>query len=128
MLLLGIGLSALWPQALAWALGLLAAEYLLSLYVRDVQLDLAAPIYGGLLLLLGELGHASLQARESATLRRRPAPTAIVLLGSAAAGYALILIAALPVAGSAALTALGALAAVAAVGLVAWGARRMLAS
>jgi len=112
------------PGALAWALGLLAVEYLATLELRDAAFDVAAPGYGAALFLCAELGWLGLEARRGGGLwPGRAVVVALLALVGAALGAALLLLAAAPVAGGVVLTGLGVAAAVAIAACLAWLAR-----
>jgi hypothetical protein len=114
-----------WPGALAWALGLLGVEYLVSLEVRGTPLDLAAPAYAAGWFLCAELGWLGLEARRGGRpwLGRTVAIGALALVG-AGLGAVLLLASAVPLAGGALLTGLGVAAAVAVAACLAWLGRR----
>jgi hypothetical protein len=124
ILLYLVALVAVWPGALTWALGLLAAEYLLALELRGAQLDLTAPAYAAALFLCAELGWLGLEARRGGRpwLGRSFAIGVLTLLG-AGLGWLLLLVAAIPLPGGALLTALGVAAAAAVAACLAWLAR-----
>lgn len=112
------------PGALAWALGLLAVEYLAALELRDAAFDVAAPGYGVALFLCAELGWLGLEARGGGGLwPGRAIVVALLALVGAALGAVLLLLAAAPVAGGVVLTGLGVAAAVAIAACLAWLAR-----
>ncbi len=119
LVLMVVGLSALAPSAIAYSLGLVAAEYLAGLALQGVRLDLSAPLYAAGLYLAGELAYASLEARRPGGLGglRFGLGVCLVAAAGASAGYLLVLLTLLPVAGGLVLTALGAAAAVGAAGL-----------
>jgi len=112
------------PGALAWALGLLAIEYLATLELRGASVDVAAPGYGAALFLCAELGWLGLEAKDGGRLwtGRAVAVVLLALLGGAL-GAVLLLLAAAPLAGGVVLTALGVAAAVAIAACLAWLAR-----
>lgn len=115
------GVVGFWPDALAPAAVLLGAEYLASLALRGAGLNLGAPVYAAALFLCAELGWL---ARESAGgAPPRPArllASAALALAAAGLGWAILALAAVPLAGGLALTALGVVAAVAAGLVLAW--------
>lgn len=121
-----LGASGLAPAAVAYSLALLGAEYLAGLAARGARLDLAAPVYGALLFLAGELAYAALDARRPAGAggARRALPVLAVTAAGALAGYGLLALALAPVAGGLALTGAGAAAAVGAAVLAGRLARR----
>lgn len=124
LLLCAVGLGAVWPAALTAAVGLLAAEYVLSLYLRGTRLDLAAPVYGGCLFAWAELSWLVIdgQGGESRWLARWFAVAGLAL-AAAALGWAFLIVSALPLAGSLAVTAVGVAATVAVALGVRWLAR-----
>lgn len=129
LLLLTLGLTALWPPGLAWSAVPPALAYLAALYSGSAGLDPAAPAVGVGLLLMVELGALSLELDGRLKVEARPAGMRLGLLGavglvSLLAGSALLSLAALPVRGGVALTALGLAAAVGVLGIFAALARR----
>ena len=113
------------PSVLAWAVGLLAIEYLAALELRGAGLDVAAPAYSAALFLCAELGWLGLEARRGGRLwPGRAVGVALVALAGAAVGALVLLLAAVQIAGGAALTGLGVAAAVTVAGCLAWLARR----
>lgn len=113
------------PSLLAWALGLLAIEYLAALELRGAGLDVVAPLYSAVLFLCAELGWLGLEARRGGRLwASRGVGIAVVALAGGAVGTLVLLLAAVQIAGGAALTGLGVAAAVAVAGSLAWLARR----
>jgi hypothetical protein len=122
--LYGVALAGLWPGALSWALGLLAAEYVLALALRRAPPDLAAPLYAAAFFLCAELGWLGIERRGGggAWLARGFAICLLTVLGMGL-GSVLLLASALPLRGSLAVTALGVAAAAAAAACVAWLAR-----
>jgi len=112
------------PGVLAWALGLLAIEYLATLGLRGAAVDVAAPGYAAALFLCAELGWLGLEARTGGRLwpGRAVAVALLALLGAVLGGL-LLLLAAAPLAGGVVLTGLGAAAAVAIAACLAWLAR-----
>jgi len=125
LLLYLFAVGGLWPGGLGVAVGLLAAEYLASLYVRGVQLDVTAPIYAACLFVCGELGWLGVDGGAGSP--RWPArwfATAGLALAGAALGWVLVIVATVPLAGGLVVTALGVAAALAAATTVAWLARR----
>jgi hypothetical protein len=119
-----VALAGIWPGGLSGAIGLLAAEYLASLYLRGVHLDVAAPAYGAALFVCAELGWLAAERREggSAWLARWFAIAGLAL-AAAALGWAALIAATAPLAGGLAVTALGVVAALAAAAGLAWLAR-----
>jgi len=124
LLLWAVGLGLIWPAALTAAVGLLAAEYLLSLYLEGTRLDLAAPVYGGCLFAWAELSWLVIdgQGGDSRWLARW-FTVAGLALAAAALGWAFLIVSALPLAGSLAITAVGVAATVAVALGVRWLAR-----
>jgi len=113
------------PSLLAWALGLLAIEYLAALELRGAGLDVGAPLYSAALFLCAELGWLGLEARRGGRLwPGRAVGVALVALAGAAVGTLVLLLAGIRIAGGAALTGVGVAAAVAVAGCLAWLARR----
>ena len=113
------------PSLLAWALGLLAIEYLAALELRGAGLDVVAPLYSAALFLCAELGWLGLEARRGGRLwAGRAVGIAVVALAGGTVGTLVLLLAAVQIAGGAALTGLGVAAAVAVAGCIAWLARR----
>ena len=112
------------PGVLAWALGLLAIEYLATLGLRGGAVDVAAPGYAAALFLCAELGWLGLEARTGGRLwpGRAVAVALLALLGAVLGGL-LLLLAAAPLAGGVVLTGLGVAAAVAIAACLAWLAR-----
>ena len=117
----------LWPGLLPWALGLLALEYVGSLYARDIALDVAAPLYGAALFCCAELGWLSLERRQGQGMWPARALGAIAVgLGGTAVGWLALLTPVLPLAGGLQLTAAGVLAAVAIAATAAWAAAGLI--
>jgi hypothetical protein len=119
-----MALLGLWRGLLGVAIGLLALEYLASVYLRGGGLDLLSPAYAAALFVCAELGWLSLEAAGG----RRSWPgrvLAIAALAPAGAGlgFALLLTALLPLPGGAVLTSGGVLAAVGVAAVLAWLAR-----
>lgn len=117
-----------WEQLVPWALGILGAEYAVSLFVRGGGTANSAPLVGAGLLLLGELLAWSLSLRtrmheEPPVLLLRLAAIGAAVTASVAVGTLLVALAATDVGGSAGWTALGTAAAVGAVALVTRAAR-----
>lgn len=112
VILFGAALALGQARFVPWALGLVAVEFVVSLYVRDVRLDLVAALYGAGLLLAGELADWSfelgLPSYDDPGLKRRRA-LAIVALVAAAGGVGAIAAyaAQAPTAGGLALAAVG---------------------
>jgi hypothetical protein len=124
LLLCAVGVAGVWPAALTAAVGLLATEYLVSLYLKGVRLDLAAPVYAGCLFAWAELSWLVVegQVAERWWLARWLAVAGLAP-SAAALGWAVLIVAALPIAGGLALTALGVVAALAVAAGVRWLAR-----
>jgi len=119
------GLAMPWPGALPWALGLLGVEYLVSLEVRAAPLDASAPAYAVAFLLCAETGWLGLEVRRGGRpWFGRVAAIAGLALAGGALGALLLLVAATPLPGGAALTGLGVAAAVAIAACLAWLGRR----
>jgi hypothetical protein len=108
-----MAVGGLWPGALGGAVGLLAAEYLASVYLRGGHLDLTAPAYGACLFVWAELGWIAVEGHRGAGwwYTRWFAIAGLALAGSAL-GWGLLIVAALPVAGGLGITAMGVAAAV----------------
>ena len=112
------------PGALAWSLGLLAIEYLVTLALTADRLDVGAPAYAAVFFLCAELGWVGLEARRGRRLwPGRAVAMALLALAGAALGAVLLFSAAFELAGGAALTGLGVAAAVAVAACLAWLAR-----
>ncbi len=112
-------------QALAVAaIGLLIAEYLLSLTLAGSGIDPGAVIYGGGLLLAGEMAALSVDRAppapkpEAAVSSRRLIALGVALLAGMAAGGAGLATAALPMPGGIAVTMVGVSAAVGILALI----------
>jgi hypothetical protein len=77
VILFGAALALVQARLVPWALGLVAVEFMISLYVRDVRLDVIAALYGAGLLLAAELADWSfelgLPSRDDAGLKTRRA-------------------------------------------------------
>ncbi|MDQ6772608.1 MAG: hypothetical protein M3024_06425 [Candidatus Dormibacteraeota bacterium] len=115
-----LGLSALWPAALLLATACLGLELTTALLLRGEGLDLLAPFFGAGLFAASELGWASLEPAAGAGTVR-PLATVLLLAGAgAAAGWALLALAALPLPGGEALTAVGVVAVMVAAAALAW--------
>lgn len=113
------------PGALAWALGMLAIEYVISLELRGPRLDVAAPGYAAAFFLCAELGWLGLEARRGGRLwLGRAVAVAVLALAGAALGSLLLLLAAVPLPGGAAVTGLGVAGAVGVAACLAWLAQR----
>jgi hypothetical protein len=117
--------GGLWPGGLAWAVGLLAVEYLAALELRGARLDVAAPAYAGALFLCAELGWLGLEARAGGRpwLGRAFAIGVLALAGSGL-GLLLLLAATVSLAGGPLLTGVGVAAACGVAVCLAWLARR----
>ena len=112
-----------WEQLVPWSLGVLGAEYAISLFIRGGGSEDAAPLYGAGLLLLGELVAWSLAVRtrmreEPAVLLLRLGTIVAAVAGSTALGTILLGLATLDSGGGLAWTTVGTAAAVVAVALV----------
>jgi len=118
-------LAVPWAPALPWALGLLALEYVTWLALRGAPLDATAPVYAAAFFLCAELGWLGLEARSGGRpWLGRAVAVGLVTLAGTALGAALLLMAALPVAGGPPLTGLGVAAAIAVTAALAWLGRR----
>jgi hypothetical protein len=129
VLLTVVAASGVWVAAVAWALGLLGLEYTGSLYLAGEGLGVATPLYGALLLLVGELVYLAGQlevhvAAGEPLVRRRLALTGAVLLLSLVAGSLLLALGLVPLEAGVPLTALGMAAAIAALAMIVAVARR----
>ena len=124
LLVYAVALAGIWPGGRSAAIGLLAAEYLASLYLRGIQLDVAAPAYGAALFVCAEMGWLAAEGRGggSAWLARWFAIAGLAL-AAAALGWTVLIMATLPLAGGPAITALGVVATLAAAAGLAWLAR-----
>lgn len=128
--LLGASLALGWPVGIPWALGILGAEFVASLYAGAGSSVFAAAIYGSALLVMAEISYWSLDLRtrsddEAGLARRRLLAILTLVAASLGAGAIGIVVARLPVAGSLALTAVGTGAAAAALLLAAALARKI---
>lgn len=113
------------PGALAWALGILAIEYVISLELRGPTLDVAAPGYAAAFFLCAELGWLGLEARRGGRLwLGRAVAVGVLALTGAALGSLLLVLAAVPLPGGAAVTGLGVAGAVGVAACLAWLAQR----
>lgn len=127
--LLGAGLALRVPVAIPVAVALLGLEYVAVLGFEGDALDARAPLVGGALLAVAELGYWSLELHgaiidEAGTYLRRAALLAALLLGVVGLGVLLLALVEAVSAGGAAIDLLGAVAAVAALALVALAAHR----
>jgi hypothetical protein len=124
LLLYAAALAGVWPGGLTVAIGLLAAEYLASLYLRGIRLDVVAPVYAATQFVCAELGWLAAEERGGGLgwLERWFGIAGLALAG-AALGWVALIAATLPLAGGLAVTALGVLAALAAALGLAWLAR-----
>jgi hypothetical protein len=118
--------AAAWRSAalVPTAVGVLVAEYVLSLYHRPGPVDARAPLFAAGYLLLAELAYWSTEASglvrdERAVLGERLTVLAALALGAMALGALVLLAAALPIAGPVARLALGITAAIVTVALIA---------
>jgi hypothetical protein len=119
---LALGIALRFSLAIPWAVALTAAGYVLVREHRSA-VDGFAAVVGALLLLAAELATWSIEhdARiheERPLVVRRAATIAVVVAGSALAGFVLVGAAALSTSAGLALTAVGVAAAVAAVGVI----------
>jgi hypothetical protein len=119
-----MALVGLWRGLLGVAAALLALEYLASVYLRGGGLDLLSPVYAAALFFCVELGWLALEAGQGrrAWAGRVLAIAALALAGTGV-GFALLLVALLPLPGGAVLTAGGVVAAVGVAAALAWLAR-----
>jgi hypothetical protein len=110
----------LWPGGQPLALALLAIEYVLSLYLREVRLDLLAPLYAAGLFVCAELGWLTLESpRQRGQWRAPGLVVALIGAGGLGVGAVLLAVALLPVSEGWALTLAGVLAAVVMAGVLA---------
>jgi hypothetical protein len=124
LLLYAVALVGVWPGGLSGAIGLLAAEYLASLYLRGIRLDVVAPAYAAAQLVCAELGWLAAEERAGGLgWIARWFAIAGLALAAAALGWVVLIAATLPLAGGLAVTALGVVAALAAALGLAWLAR-----
>jgi hypothetical protein len=124
LLLAAVGVVGLWPGALSVAVGLLAAEYLVSLFLHGARLDVTAPAYGACLFVFAELGWLAIDGRGGGS--RWPTRwfgVAGLALAAAGLGWALLILSALPMAGGLAVTTLGVVAALVLAVSLGWLAR-----
>jgi len=125
LLLYALALALPWPGALAWALGLLAVEYLVALELRSAPVDATAPAHAAAWFLCAEAGWIGLEARRGGGLwPGRAAGVGLLALAALALGALLLLASEVPLAGGALLTGLGVAAAVAVAACLAWLGRR----
>ncbi|HZD69144.1 MAG TPA: hypothetical protein VFA45_09590, partial [Actinomycetes bacterium] len=113
-----------WAALVPTAVGVLVAEYVVSLHHRGGPVDARAPLFAAGYLLLAELAHWSSEAHpqvrdERAVLGRRLAVLAGLTLGTMALGGLILLAAGLPLAGSLARLTLGVTAATVTLALIA---------
>ena len=97
LVLLSLGLTALWVPGIAWCLAVFAFEYWARLSLEPAGTATWAPLLGAALLVLGEASYLSLEFRgESRTrLRGRLFTVAFLAIAGAGTGEALLLGAAL---------------------------------
>jgi hypothetical protein len=126
LLLLVLALSVRLPSLVAWALGLLGAEYAAALFLRSETIDALAPLFATGLLFVGELAYWSLElhlpvARGAASRRIGR----LILLGLVGGGIAALVLAFSEIAqsGGLGLEAIGVVATGGAIALVALLAR-----
>ena len=110
-------------------MGVLVAEYAVSLYQRSGPVDARAPLFAAGYLLLAELAHWAAEAHglvrdERAVLVHRGAVLAVATLATTALGALVLLAAGLPLAGPVVRLALGVAAATVTLALIASLARR----
>ncbi len=124
--LLVVALAARWPSVIPWSIVALGASYGLELALRrdTVTIDAAAPVYGGGLLLLGELTYWSVELRgrqraERPLLLRRTGALLLLAGGSTVVAALVLAVTSLSPAGGVVWHALGVAAAVAALALIA---------
>lgn len=130
VVLLALGVGAIWPGAIGTVVGLLGATYSAVLYVTAAPVDPLATAFACGLLLIGELSYWSLELRRQATGRglislRRGLTIAGVTAATGVMGSLILLAASLPLAGSLAMTAIGVVAALGALALLMVLARRL---
>jgi uncharacterized membrane protein len=107
------------PWAVTLAVLALGTEYGASLFARDEELDLRAPVYAAGLVVLAELAFLLVETRATpAFLTRRLAAVAALALAALGLGVLVVLVAALPRVGGVALGVIGAAAALAMLALV----------
>jgi hypothetical protein len=123
LLLYVLAALGLWPGAVAAAVLLLAIEYGVSLELGGGRLDLAAPAYGAILLVCAELGWVAAEGDVGGGWSARRSAVAGVALASAALGWAVLVVSALPLEAGLTETLVGVAAALAAVTALAWLAR-----
>ncbi len=131
--MLGVGITAViilagglvlgWQSAIRWTLLVLGLAYVVTLVAGQAALDARSPMYAGGLLLLAELGYwsvgASLPAQaDSGVSAQRVIAIVITVLTAIGVGALLFLVAGLPIAAGATLTAVGIGAAIAAMGII----------
>lgn len=113
------------PQAVTLAVLALGAEYGASLFAKDEDLDLRAPVYAAALVVLAEAAFLVVETRaRPAFLARRLAAVAALALAALGLGSLVVSVAALPRIGGVALGAIGAAAAVSTLALLLALARR----
>lgn len=116
MLVLAAALALRTPGLIAPAVVLLGGEYAGLFLVRTGTVDVRAPLYGALFLLVAELAFAALELRagtpDPGLLARRAAILAALALGGVLLGAVVLAAATLPVRGGLALEAVGVAAAV----------------
>jgi hypothetical protein len=110
--MLAIALALGTMRSVPWAIALLACEFMLSLYVRDVEASFAAAAYGSALLLVAELAYWSVHLRipsrcEPGPLKHQAFVTAALGAASLGAGVVAAALSQAPVAGSLVLMAAG---------------------
>ena len=105
---------------LTWSLVLLGGEYALSLMLVNQGFDGRAPLYGGGLLAVAELGHWSTERAwpPAGDTARRLVVTALLAIAAVAAGSVLLAVATVGLTGGVGLEAAGVAAAVAALVLL----------
>ena len=97
LVLLGLGLTALWVPGIAWCLAVFAFEYWARLSLDPAATAAWAPVFAAALLLLGESSYLSLELRgeSRARLRGRLFTVGFLAIAGAGTGEALLLGAAL---------------------------------
>ncbi len=128
--LLGVSLVWNWHSGVVWALGILGAEFVVSVYIRGESLDLIAAVFGSALLLTAELAYWSLERRthcneETGLVWRRLRAMALLVACSLGVGLLEVVFVDLSGPGSLALLAVGVSAAVLSLGMVALLTRRL---
>jgi hypothetical protein len=123
LVLLVLGLSGEWSDAIGWSAGALGAEYVLALMIGGVNLDARAPLVGAGLFLMSELAYWSIERRapirdDPAVHRGRGRAIVAPMAGGAALGVVPLAAAQVAVGASLPLTILAAFAALGLLGLL----------